>query len=99
MFLSGINDAPIMMELAQKLGVPNASISGEGCSTTTWENAFYTKQLLPVNTSSSVKPTIILITDDLHIVRPTYVYQSFGFEVIPYSVDLQFVKMASIGFS
>ena len=89
-FISGVTDAPVILKLAQDMGVPATNITGEACSRSTWENAFYTEMFMPPVDSSSAKPKILLVTDDLHIARATLVYRSFGFEVLPYPVDTKF---------
>lgn len=89
-FISGILDAPIMIESAMDRGVPAVSISGESCSRSTWENAFYSEMLMPEQVSSLPQPTILLVTDDLHIARATLIFRSFGFQVIPYPVKADF---------
>lgn len=89
-FISGILDAPIIIDMANDRGIPPDHISGESCSRSTWENAFYSEMLMPKQLSSSEKPTILLITDDLHIARSTLIFRSFGFEVIPHPVRADF---------
>ncbi|WP_246564665.1 YdcF family protein [Leptothoe spongobia] len=89
-FISGILDAPVIIELATNRGIPAVSISGESCSRSTWENAFYSELLMPNQVASSPKPTILLITDELHIARATLIFRSFGFEVIPHPVKADF---------
>ncbi|NEZ62637.1 YdcF family protein [Leptolyngbyaceae cyanobacterium CCMR0082] len=88
-FVSGVTDAPVIIDLAKDMGIPTASISGEACSRSTWENAFYTEMLMPPIETSADKPKILLVTDDLHIARATMVYRSFGFEVVPYPVKVK----------
>lgn len=89
-FISGARDAPIIMDLAREMGMPDTHLHGEGCASSTWDNAFYTEMLMPFDRSLSAKPKIILVTDDIHIARSTFVYRNFGFEVIPYPVELKF---------
>lgn len=89
-FMSGANDAPILVDLAKEMGVPDEYVSGEACAATTWENAFYTKRQMPVDPSSSANPKILLVTDGLHTGRTTLLYRNFGFEVIPHPVRLEF---------
>lgn len=89
-FMSGVADATLLVKSAQKKGMPDDHLSIEGCSRSTWDNAFYTELLLPFDKSSSEKPKILLVTDHLHIARATLIYRSFGFEVIPYPVKLKF---------
>ena len=86
-FVSGVTDAPVILKRAKEMGVPTTDITGEACSRSTWENAFYTEMFMPPLESASAKPKILLVTDDLHIARATLVYRSFGFEVLPYPVE------------
>ncbi|MEM1252189.1 MAG: ElyC/SanA/YdcF family protein [Cyanobacteria bacterium P01_H01_bin.21] len=89
-FISGVTDAPVILKLAKDMGVPATHITGEACSRSTWENAFYTEMFMPPIESSSDKPKILLVTDDLHIARATLVYRSFGYEVLPHPVEVKF---------
>ena len=89
-FMSGANDAPILVNLAKEMGVPDANVSGEACAATTWENAFYTKRHMPFDRAS--KPKILLVTDGLHTGRTTLLYRNFGFEVVSHPVSLDFPK-------
>lgn len=89
-FMSGANDAPILVDLAKDMGVSETHVSGEACAATTWENAFYTKRQMKVPKASSGKPKILLVTDGLHTGRTTLLYRNFGFEVIPHPVRLDF---------
>ncbi len=89
-FMSGANDAPVLVDLAKEMGVPENNVSGEACAATTWENAFYTKRYMPLGKTALYKPKILLVTDGLHTGRATLLYRNFGFEVIPHSVKLDF---------
>ncbi|MEO0866884.1 MAG: YdcF family protein, partial [Cyanobacteria bacterium J06642_11] len=81
-FMSGANDAPILVDLAKQMGVPEKNVSGEACAATTWENAFYTKRHMPLEKTALYKPKILLVTDDLHTGRANLVYRNLGFEVL-----------------
>ncbi|WP_081716811.1 YdcF family protein [Leptolyngbya sp. Heron Island J] len=89
-FMSGAHDAPILVDLAQKMGVPAAQLSGEACAATTWENAFYTKRYMALEQVPSAQPKILLVTDGLHTGRSTLLYRNFGFEVVSHPVRLEF---------
>ncbi len=91
-FMSGANDAPVLVDLAKEMGVPAANVSGEACSATTWQNAFYTKRHMPFDQTSSEKPKILLVTDGLHTGRTTLLYRNLGFEVVAKPVRLEFSK-------
>ncbi|MEA5465515.1 YdcF family protein [Leptothoe sp. PORK10 BA2] len=87
-FMSGANDAPILVGLAKEMGVPDANVSGEACAATTWENAFYTKRYMPFDRAAAEKPKILLVTDGLHTGRTSLIYRNFGFEVVSKPVTL-----------
>ena len=78
-FASEINDAPELATLLRTKGIPAASISGEDCSKTTWENAVFTKALLQ---PQGVKQ-ILLVTDVPHLWRSLLIFEQSGFQVIP----------------
>ncbi|MGD1857606.1 MAG: ElyC/SanA/YdcF family protein [Leptolyngbyaceae cyanobacterium] len=91
-FMSGVTDAPVLVGLAKDMGVPDANVSGEACSITTWENAFYTRRYLPFDPSTSEKPKILLVTDSLHIGRTALLYRNLGFEVLIHPIGLNFAQ-------
>ncbi len=78
-FISGMNDAPIFIDLLESIGIPNQVLDGENCSLTTQENAIFTSAIL--------KPQgirrILLITDPPHMLRSLLLFRAFGFTVIP----------------
>lgn len=78
-FASGISDAPKLIRLLEKRGIPPASLQGEECSRTTYENAQYTAALLQ---PQGVR-NILLVTDAPHMLRSLLTFRSFGFRVIP----------------
>jgi uncharacterized SAM-binding protein YcdF (DUF218 family) len=78
-FASGINDAPELAQLLRTKGIPPESISGEGCSKTTWENAVFTKAVLQPR---GIKQ-ILLVTDAPHLWRSLLIFEQVGFQVIP----------------
>lgn len=83
-FVSGIYDAPRVVEQLNQQGVPSLALGGEACSTTTIENALYTAALL--------KPTgiqsILLVTDVPHMARSILIFRKAGFQVIPHPASL-----------
>lgn len=89
-FMSGASDAPILVDLAKEMGVPEKNVSGEACAATTWENAFYTKRHMPLEKTGLYKPTILLVTDGLHTGRATLVYRNLGFTVFSHPIRLNF---------
>lgn len=78
-FISGVNDAPIGIELLQKQGIPLGVLDGENCSLTTDENAVFTASVLQ---PQGIK-RILLVTDPPHMWRSLLVFRAQGFTVIP----------------
>jgi uncharacterized SAM-binding protein YcdF (DUF218 family) len=82
-FVSGMTDAPEMIEILRQQGVPGSQIGGERCSQTTWENGLFTEYLI----DSEQADRILLMTDSPHMVRSVWVFKGFGFKAIaPYPV-------------
>lgn len=84
-FVSGMTDAPQIIQLLQEMGVPRSNMGGERCSQSTWENGLFSDILL----SERQIERILLITDRPHRVRSHLVFESFGFEVVTYSGTLE----------
>jgi uncharacterized SAM-binding protein YcdF (DUF218 family) len=83
-FVSGMTDAPEIMQLLAEMGVPKTQIKGERCSQSTWENGLFSALLLNPDASQR----ILLVTDAPHLLRATWVFNSFGFEeVVPYPTE------------
>jgi uncharacterized SAM-binding protein YcdF (DUF218 family) len=78
-FASGTGDAPILLKLLRKQGVPIAVLDGEGCSKTTYENARFTADKLRPKGIQR----ILLVTDTPHMLRSLLTFRGFGFTVIP----------------
>ena len=83
-FASGMMDAQPIVERLRQKGLPGSSLSGEGCSQTTEENALYTAAILY---PQGIR-RIILLTDTPHMLRSLLLFRSVGFTVIPYLVPL-----------
>ncbi|MCJ2541363.1 YdcF family protein [Thermostichus vulcanus] len=78
-FVSGAGDAGPMGRALLALGVPRSDLNGEDCSQTTEENAQFSLALLePAQVQS-----ILLITDNIHMLRSELTFRSFGIRVIP----------------
>jgi uncharacterized SAM-binding protein YcdF (DUF218 family) len=78
-FVSGMMDAQPMVEQLQQQGLPGSILGGEGCSQSTEENALYTAAILyPQGVRS-----ILLVTDQPHMLRSLLLFRSFGFKVMP----------------
>ncbi len=78
-FVSGAGDAGPMGRALLALGVPRSDVYGEDCSQTTEENAQFSLALL----ESSQVQSILLITDNIHMLRSELTFRSFGIRVIP----------------
>jgi uncharacterized SAM-binding protein YcdF (DUF218 family) len=78
-FISGINDASIGIDLLKEKGFSNQVLDGENCSLTTEENAVFTAAILQ---SQGIR-RILLITDPPHMWRALLVFRAQGFTVIP----------------
>ncbi|MBP9719286.1 MAG: YdcF family protein [Candidatus Levybacteria bacterium] len=74
------NQAELMGELAEKLGVPEKNILLEKQSANTYENLLYTKELLDKEKLDSV----IIVSDPYHLPRAGLIAKSLG---ITYSVS------------
>lgn len=83
-FVSGIDDAPSMMEQLKAKGIPPQSVDGENCSLTTAENATFSAAIL----QSRGVQRILLVTDEPHMLRSMLVFRANGFTVIPYTTPV-----------
>lgn len=83
-FVSGLGDAPQILELIKTQGIPTQVLKSEDCSRTTEENAQFTAIVLQ---PQGVK-RILLVTDAPHMLRSLLTFQSKGFTVIPHSSPL-----------
>jgi uncharacterized SAM-binding protein YcdF (DUF218 family) len=91
-FVSGMTDAPEIIGVLEQQGIPESRIRGERCSQSTWENGLFTEYLLDADTAKQ----IVLITDSPHMVRATWVFQGFGFEVVPYPLSSEQTSFFSL---
>ncbi|MGD1859304.1 MAG: YdcF family protein [Leptolyngbyaceae cyanobacterium] len=91
-FVSGMSDAPEILDHLAKMGVPEKHLTGERCSQTTWENALFSDSLM----EKQVKKTVILITDEPHLLRAYLVFKGFGFDIIPYGVPREESDLLSL---
>ncbi|MEO0987760.1 MAG: YdcF family protein [Cyanobacteria bacterium J06639_14] len=89
-FVSGMTDAPPIIETLQEMGVPEAQVKGERCSQSTWENGLFSNTLL------DAQKRILLVTDEPHMVRAFLVFQGFGFDVTPYPIPLESANLFSL---
>jgi uncharacterized SAM-binding protein YcdF (DUF218 family) len=83
-FLSGMRDAPAMMEFLRSKGIPSQRLSGENCSQSTEENARFTVAVLQPRGVQQ----ILLITDLPHMVRSFWEFSSLGVKVVPYPIPV-----------
>lgn len=68
-----VPESDLYADLAERLGVPAASITRESTSTTTWENAQHLAALLPPR-------PIRLVTSALHAPRAALAFRAAGFQ-------------------
>jgi len=78
-----------MAELASALGVPSEHVSQEGWSSSTWENAVFSRNLLrraaarrPGDRPDGL-PRIVLVTSATHLRRAQRAFAAVGFAVTP----------------
>ncbi|MEP0885310.1 YdcF family protein [Trichocoleus sp. ST-U3] len=83
-FTSGRGDAANMIEQLKAKGIPNQVLDGENCSLTTWQNAVFTAAVLH---PQGIR-RILLVTDELHMLRSLLVFRAHGFTVIPHTTPL-----------
>ena len=83
-FVSGVGDAPPILQQLEAAGIPHQALSDESCSRTTEENALFTAKLLQ---PQGVK-RIVLVTDPPHMLRSLLTFRSLGFKVIPHASPL-----------
>ncbi|ACM23270.1 Putative uncharacterized protein [Thermotoga neapolitana DSM 4359] len=82
--LSGLEpEAIIMKEYLVSLGVPEKNVLVENRSRNTYENAFFTKNLIG-------DVPIVLVTDSIHMRRALYTFKKFFSEVVPYPAGCYF---------
>jgi uncharacterized SAM-binding protein YcdF (DUF218 family) len=77
-FVSGINDAPKMLQMFSDQGIPAIALDGENCSLTTAENALFTAAILQARNMKK----IILVTDGSHLWRSLLDFQSQNFQQV-----------------
>lgn len=83
-FTSGRGDAASMIEQLKAKGIPIQVLDGENCSLTTWQNAVFTAAVLH---PQGIR-RILLVTDELHMLRSLLVFRAHGFTVIPHTTPL-----------
>ena len=71
--------AKVMRDFVIELGVQPSDVVVEEKSSTTWENASFSKDLLGHTNNERV----FLVTDATHMPRAQYCFQSYGVTVIP----------------
>lgn len=79
-FVSGMMDARPIVDHLKEMGIPFSQLSGEECSQSTKENAYYTSVILYPQRVRK----IVLVTDPPHMLRSLLLFQSFGFQVVPH---------------
>ncbi|MGP1383506.1 MAG: YdcF family protein [Thainema sp.] len=91
-FVSGMTDAPPIIETLKEMGVPEEKIEGERCSQSTWENGLFSEILL----NSQSHKHVLLVTDSPHMIRALLVFQNFGFDATPHAIQIEPEKLLSI---
>ncbi len=85
---SDLTEAASMRMLALECGIPPEAILLEKRSRNTYENAYYTRQLLAERGINR----ILLVTSAKHMPRAAAVFRTQGFEVVPASTDVEVVE-------
>ena len=85
---SKLTEADDMRMLALECGMPPEAILLEKRSRNTYENAFYTRQLLEARGINR----ILLVTSAKHMPRAAGVFRTQGFEVVPAPTDVGVVE-------
>jgi uncharacterized SAM-binding protein YcdF (DUF218 family) len=73
--------APGMRDVMLSQGVPESVITIESASSSTRENALFSRNQL-----AHIPGTIVLLTSDFHSYRATRVFRKVGIEVMPYPI-------------
>jgi uncharacterized SAM-binding protein YcdF (DUF218 family) len=81
----GLPESALAAQFFEEQGISATRIAIEDRSRTTYENALYTRQIIP-------KGQWVLITSAAHMKRSKAVFDHFGIATIPLSVDYQTQK-------
>lgn len=87
----GVAESALMGALAQRLGVPEAAITLETASHSTWQNAQFVREL-------DLPGRIELVTSALHLPRAVYAFEQAGFEVCAAPTDSRYAGPNSFGY-
>lgn len=77
----------LMVDYAQRLGVPSDAMRVESRSRTTWENAHLVASMTP-----PVPRRIALATSAMHMRRSVMAFEAAGFEVCPLPADRRAIR-------
>lgn len=77
----------LMLDYAQRLGVPADAIRLESRSSTTWENAHFVAAMTPL-----VPRRVALATSAMHMRRSILAFRAAGFEVCPLPADRRAIR-------
>lgn len=83
-FTTGRGDAQRMLERLEEKGIPKQALDGDNCALTTLQNAVFTAAILQQQDFR----TIVLVTDEPHMLRSLLVFRAQGFTVIPHPIQL-----------
>jgi uncharacterized SAM-binding protein YcdF (DUF218 family) len=78
------SEAEMMVDFLKNIGIPESDIIVEEKSRNTWENAYFTRQLLEEKYPDA---SCLLITSAWHMPRSMGCFRKAGVEFTPYSVD------------
>jgi uncharacterized SAM-binding protein YcdF (DUF218 family) len=88
-----IKESEVLTHLAEKLGVPAASIRREDESQTTWENAQDLRRLQP-----PLPDRIWLVSSAIHLPRAEHAFRAAGFDVCIHVSDRDYLAPRGIGY-
>jgi uncharacterized SAM-binding protein YcdF (DUF218 family) len=77
----------LMLDYAQRLGVPPGAMRAESRSRTTWENAHLVASMTP-----RVPHRVALATSAMHMRRSVMAFEAAGFEVCPLPADRRAIR-------
>ncbi|CAM4329703.1 YdcF family protein [Cytophagaceae bacterium 50C-KIRBA] len=85
LIIDNTHESMNVRKLLIKMGVPSRDIFVENKARNTYENAFYSSQMLRNYIKND---TIVVITSAMHIRRSVLCFEKQGFKVRPYSADI-----------
>lgn len=83
-FITGRRNIEDVAELMQQVNLPLTQLKGSRCGRTTYEEAWVTATIL----GPQGVQTLLLVSDEPHMLRAWLTFQAEGFTVIPYPIPL-----------